>query len=160
MDLTNEQLLTLKNAILADQTLADEVAAGAINSIAEAFNAPASPEFVVWRTSVTREECSTVGFDWAQVDNLTVGQARIWDWLFASGFANPSEPGVRAGIAECWKGTANKVAVATFVFGKCKRPATRFEHLYATGTGTTATPGLLVVEGEVDGQTVAIALSS
>lgn len=160
MDLTNAQLTTLKNAILADPSLTDEVAAGANGAIADAFNLPASPEFIVWRTTVTREECSVDGFDWAQVDNLTVGQARIWDWLFASGSANPSEPGVRAGIGECWKGTAAKLAVGTFVLGKCKRPITRFERLYATGTGTSVSPGLLVVEGAVTSEIVAQALAA
>jgi hypothetical protein len=160
MDLTQAQLLTLKNAILADPALAGEVAAGATGDIANAFNLPAAPEFIVWRTSITREECSTDGFDWAQVDNLTVGQARIWDWLFADGSANPAEPGVRAGITECWKGTAAKVLVRDFVLGKCKRTATRLERLYVTGTGTTETPGLLVVEGDVTPETIGLALTA
>lgn len=159
VDLTAPQLETLKAAILSEPSLADEVAAGANGDIAVFFNLPSNPEFIVWRTNITREECSTDGFDWAQVDNLTVGQARIWDWLFADGSANPSEPGVRAGIAEAWKGTAAKLAVQAFVLGKAKRTATRFERLYATGTGTTATPGLLVVEGTLPLEQVAEALS-
>jgi len=35
-----------------------------------------------------------------------------------------------------------------------KRAATRLEKVFATGTGTTATPGLLVVEGTVDELTI------
>jgi hypothetical protein len=160
MDLTPTQLQTFKSAILADPNLADEVAAGANGDIANAFNVDAAPQFTVWRTRVTREECSVEGFDWTQVDNLTVGQARIWDWLFASGSADPSEGGVRAGITECWKGTAAKVLVRDFVLGKCKRLATRFERLYTTGTGSTVDPGKLVIEGAVSSELVAQALSS
>ena len=73
---------------------------------------------------------------------------------------DPSIAGVRAGITEAWKGTAGKVAVRDFVLGRCKRKVTRFERLYATGTGTEAAPGLLVIEGELDAPTVALARSS
>ncbi|WP_196300870.1 hypothetical protein, partial [Streptococcus pneumoniae] len=81
---------------------------------------------IVWRTQVSRDDVTGDGFDWTQVDKLTVGQARIWDLIFSTqtGFISFAEPGKRAGIAEAWKGTAGKVAVATFVLNAGKRAAT------------------------------------
>lgn len=154
MHLTDQQIITLKAAILAE-TNAEFVAlrqAGAVGAMAAWYNSAST--FRVWRTSVSRDDVTTDGFDWTQVDNLSVGQARIWELLFdnTSRTVNPAEAGKRAGISECWKGTAAKVAVATFVLGRCKRFATRGERLFVTGTGagTDASPGLLVVEGGMD----------
>jgi len=150
--LTPEQQLTLKAAILADPALAAlEPSSNAINTIIEAYKAPASPEFTVWRTSVSQDEIMQNGFDWVRVDNLSVGKARIWEWLFynADRAINPSKSNVRAGIAECWKGTAADLAVQAVVLGHCKRAANRLEALFATGTGSLADPATLVVQGDV-----------
>jgi hypothetical protein len=141
------QLTALKVAVLADPAL---VAVGRNDTeLARLLNLPTT--FVVWRTSISRRDCQAQGFDWTQADNLTTGQARIWDWLFDgdSQTMNPSEPGKRAGISECWKGTAAKVANATFVLGRCKRFATRAEQILGSGTGTEGTPATLGFEGSV-----------
>ena len=152
MALTTEQRATLKAFVEADPELSlvphtYDGAFGIAISLAEI----AAPDFIVWRTSVTQDEITQNGFDWSQADNLSVGQARIWEWLFDnSGSAmNPSKINVRAGVSECWKGTAAKVAVATAVFGHCKRPANILEKLLATGTGTDASPATMSVEGSL-----------
>jgi hypothetical protein len=151
MYLTPEQQATLKTAILADQTLNQIYSDGDLGALATALNADKSPAVVVWRSSVSKDEIMQNGFDWVQVDNLTVGKARIWEWLFdnATTTVNPSKANVRAGIEECWKGTAAKLAVQAAVLAHCKRPATVLEALFTTGTGTTASPALLGVEGDV-----------
>lgn len=140
MALTPAQLATLKAAILADPVLNSQP----MNSdgaffIAGEMNKDAVPSFFVWNTLVTWEQVMQNGFDWVQVDNLTDPKARTWEWLFKNDTAsiNPSYTGVRAGIAEVWKGTAGKNAVRAYVFGKCQRIATRFEKLFATGLGVT-----------------------
>lgn len=162
MALTEAQLPTLKAAILAetDPTFVALRTANDEQGMAAWYNAAST--FVVWLSAVTRDTVTVEGFDWTQVDNLSVGQGRIWDLLFdtQSKTINPSEPGKRAAISECWKGTAAKAAVATFVLGKCKRFATRCELLFATGTGTDATPGLLTFEGSITAQTISDALRS
>jgi len=88
--------------------------------IADELNKVDSSNYVVWRTSVPQDEIMQNGFDWVQVDNLTAGKARIWDWLFENSAKtiNPSKVNVRAGIAECWKGTAALLAVQAVVFGE------------------------------------------
>jgi hypothetical protein len=149
--MTPQQQATLKAALLADTALAQYIIDYRDDLIRDYYNAPSSPAFIVWRTSVTQDEIMQNGFDWVQVDNLTVGKARIWEWLFDNGSTsiNPSKANVRAGIDEAWKGTAAMLAVRAAVYVHCKRTASRVERIFATGTGSDAVPGLLTFEGEI-----------
>jgi hypothetical protein len=160
--LTPAQLQTLKAAILAETDAAFVALRneGATGLMAEWFNKPST--FTAWRTSVPQDEIMQNGFDWVQVDNLSAGKARIWEWLFQNQMRviNPSKSNVRAGIAECWKGTAAMIAVRDAVLVRCKRFATRGERVFATGTGTDADPGSLVVEGYISDYDVVQALSA
>lgn len=117
--------------------------------IAEALNAVATPAFIVWRTSLTRDEITQNGFTWTEVDSLAVGKARIWDWMFENTERafNPSKPNVRAGIIEVWSGTAGRLTVQAGVLNHCKRSATVAEKLLATGTGSDASPATMSFEG-------------
>ena len=87
------------------------------------------------------------GMDWTQVDNLTVGKARIWDWMTRLGTFDPSKLNIRAGIDAAWVGTAAMLAVRATVYTHCKRAATRAEKLFSSGTGTTASPATMAFEG-------------
>lgn len=137
--LTQQQLSALKAEIDADPVLA----AKPLNSdgyfdIAAVLNAQlATPDFYVWRSIITQDEIMQNGFDWVRVDNLSVGKARIWDWLFdnAATAINPSKANVRAAIAETWKGTAADNAVRLAVFQHCQQRATRAQKLFAAGAG-------------------------
>ena len=146
--LTTEQLAVLKAAILADPVLS-AYPAGAASSypIAFALNAIAEPAFVVWRTDVSVDEIMRNGMDWARVDNLTVGKARIWDWMTRLGTFNAAKANIRAGIDAAWVGTAADLAVRATVYTHCKRSATVAEKLFATGTGTDAAPAKMTFEG-------------
>lgn len=152
MSLTTQQQATLKAFVEADPVLSayPHNTDGAYE-IARLLQANASPEFIVWRTSVTKDEIMQNGFDWVRVDNLSVGKARIWDWLFYNqgNVFNPSKVNVRAGVDECWKGTAADLAVRNAVYVHCKRAANVLEKLFATGTGTTASPATMAVEGTI-----------
>jgi hypothetical protein len=161
--LTTEQKATLKAFILATP----ELAAQPMNSdgayaIADALKLPATPEFIVWRSSVSQDEIMQNGFDWVRVDNLSVGKARIWEWLFSNDqrSMNPSKINVRAGIDECWKGTAADLAVRAAVYVHCKRAANILEKLFATGTGTDAAPATMEIEGDIGYQDVQDARAS
>jgi hypothetical protein len=161
--LTAEQLLLVKNAILADNALnAQPQTPDGAYAIADALNQDASPAFIVWKTRVSKDEIMQNGFDWVQVDNLTVGKARIWDWLFdnTTNSCNPSKINVRAGVDECWKGTAAMLAVRTAVYIHFKRSATRAEQILATGTGTDAVPATMTYEGRVTYQDILQARAS
>ena len=147
--LTTEQSAVLKAAISADPTASAFALVGDDIALAEWLNAPTP--FIVWRTDVHQDEIMQNGFDWVQVDNLTVGKARIWEWLFANDqrVINAAKANVRAGIGECWKGTAAMLAVRDAVYAHCRRAATKAESLLATGTGTTAIPGTMTFEGNI-----------
>jgi hypothetical protein len=53
-----------------------------------------------------------------------------------------------------WSGAATRDALSAL----WRRAATRGEALYATGTGTTATPGVLVFEGTISDANIGAAL--
>lgn len=150
--LTDSQMQSLAAAIRASTDPAVVAALAIRNDVALTDWANSASTFVVWKTRAAQDELMQLaGFDWVQIDNLTAGQARIWEWLFANNdrAIDPSKAQIRAGIGECWKGTAAKVAVGTAVLNGCKRFATMVEKLFATGTGTDATPGALTFDGSV-----------
>jgi cytoskeletal protein CcmA (bactofilin family) len=150
--LTTTQKATLKAFVEADATLNQipKTYDGAY-ALADALKVEASPAFVVWRTSVSAEEIMSNGFVWTAVDALTVGKARIWDWMTRYGTINPSKINVRQGMADAF-GAAS--AMATGIMPHLKRNANILEKLFATGTGTTATPGTMVIEGSLSYQEV------
>lgn len=149
MPLTSAQDTTLKNDILADPVLGQLASSSdAIDKIIAAYKATATPNYTVWRNNVSQDEIMQNGFDWTRVDNLSVGKARIWEWLFnnQSRSFNPSKLNVRAGIDATWS-AAGDAAVRAAVYVHCKKLATRLEALFATGTGTDAAPGTMTVTG-------------
>lgn len=161
MALTTQQETTLATAI---KNSSDPIvqAAYAIRDDVTLHNwANSNSTFYVWKTRVTQDEIMQNGFDWVQVDNLSVGKARIWEWLFLNQdrSINPSKANVRAGIAECWKGTAAFLAVQAVVLGHCKRFASNVERLFTTGTGSEATPGDLTYVGPVGLTELSVALN-
>lgn len=150
--LNAQQLVTLRAAIDADGALsALPNDTDSAFFIAAEFAKDANPAFIVWRTAVSQDEIMLNGFDWTRVDNLSNGAARVWEWMFNNEQRafNPSKPNIRAGIEQVWRGTAQDLAVRAAVYVHCKRNATRLEKLFATGTGTDAVPGTMVVEGAV-----------
>jgi hypothetical protein len=150
--LTEQQKTTLVNYITTDPIFAGIPANGdGAYEVKDRLEVLAYPDYWVWKTKVTQDEIMQNGFDWTQADNLTAGQARIWEWLFDNGDTaiNPSKINVRQGITECWKGTAQKAAVRDAVFVHCKRKANRLEALLATGSGEEAAPSTMTVEGSL-----------
>lgn len=143
--LTPEQAVIFKAALWAetDPVLVERRTNGQTGLIMDWYNSEAALPFVAWKNKVTKNDATQIsGFNWTQVDNMTIGQGRIWDLLFDNEqkAIDPSKANVRAGIAECWKGTAAKVAVATAILELCRKNASNFEKLFATGVGTLASP--------------------
>lgn len=159
--MTPAQLATLKAAILADPALASQpMNSDGAFAIAIELNKLAEPDFIVWKTDVSVDEIMRNGMDWARVDNLTVGKARIWDWLGRLGTFDASKTNVRAGIDAAWVGTAADLAVRAAIYVHCKRKATRVEKLLATGTGSDASPAVMSFEGAISYQDVEAARAS
>ena len=122
--------------------------------IATLLNLVATPNFIVWKTNVAIDEIMRNGMDWARVDNLSVGKARIWEWMTKLNTINAAKPNIRAGIDAAWVGTAADLAVRAAVYVHCKRTATVVEKLFATGTGSDASPATMVLEGAISPQDV------
>jgi len=149
MSLTTQQLQAI-NAYIASVPAWAALANDSTNAafIADQLNVPTA-DFVVWRSRVDQDEIMQNGMDWTRVDNLTIGKARIWEWMFnnAERVFNPSKANVRAGIDATWVGTAADLAVRASVYGHCKRFATLGEKVLATGTGSDASPATMGYEG-------------
>jgi len=122
--------------------------------IAEELNKEVNPSYTVWRTAVPVDEIMRNGLDWTRVDNLTVGKARIWDWMTRLDTLNPSKVNIRAGIDATWVGTAADLAVRAVVYTHCKRKASVVEKLFATGTGTDLSPATMGYEGPMPYQEI------
>ena len=156
--MTPQQLTTLKAAILADAAMVVNVNTGNYRAVSDALNLAASPAFIVWKTNVSVDEIMRNGMDWARVDNLTVGKARIWDWLGRLGTFDSSKPNIRVGIDAAWVGTAADLAVRAAIYIHCKRSASVAEKILATGTGSDAVPATMGFEGQVNERDVEDAL--
>lgn len=159
---TPAQIPVVKAHILADPVLsALPLSPDAAMEIAAALNAPRAPTFYVWGTQVSIADIMSNGFEWTRVDNLTIGRARIWEYMTGLKVLNFSAANVRAGVSAAFNQGAD-TAMRLAIFGHGQRPATRLEHLLVgVGAGTTTTadgvgPALLVHEGPVTGEDVQV----
>lgn len=184
MQLTTAQQQTLKAAILAE-TNATFVALRDANNeqgMADFYNAQST--FVVWQTSVPIDTI-TDAIDWARMtpaqaipatgtDDILRWQARallcqgkqfnLQNLLIGKQSLAASRANIRAALQDCLtalpstaSGT-NQSAGWTSVQTAMQRTCSLGERLFATGTGTTASPGTLVVEGVVSAQDISDAL--
>ena len=150
MILTTTQLQTIKAAILSDPVLVAQPMDGNGNGfIADAFNAPASPVFTVWKTRVQIDE---IGDNFVATDLAglsTLNSTRLQTIVaFSSVGVNPSLADRRAFFDDIFSG-AGGVATRARLLILWKRLATRIEKLLAVGTGSSAVPAILTVEGEI-----------
>jgi hypothetical protein len=146
--LNASQLQALKTHMLTIPELQAAIAAGDDMALAAYYNAEKTPAFVVWRTRIMPAEY-VQAITWTEVDTLTVGKARIWEWLTSnqSQAINAALLNVRQGISDAF---ASAATTRTALTALAKRNATVLETLFATGTGTTATPATLVIEGAIN----------
>lgn len=155
MGLTPAQAATIKTYYLANMsTLNDEQAK-------DAFNALASPDFWVWKTSITEVEVTQgvsvdgTTFTWVGNGFITrsVGEQAAWARLFAIG-VNPSLVNNRNAFADILSGTGNAALNRTHMLAVSRRKSTLAEKLLATGTGTTLAPATMGFEGALTTQDV------
>jgi len=127
--------------------------------IAQTYNQVDASNFWVWRSVLPPEEYTGAGgIVWTEVDALTVGKARIFEWMTGTLTKplHPSDSNQRQGIQDAFQ------AQAPTTFSNlrtiARRLARRIERLYVTGTGSTASPGSLGFEGTVTDRDVAHAV--
>jgi len=144
--MTPEQLAALKVAVLADPTLS---AVGRNDTeLARLLNLPTS--FVGWRTNVTIDETGNAwqGTDIDGMSSLNMQRLQLLLSSTTTGVFDMSRADRRAGFENPFGANVNN-ASRVAMRAAWKRFATRAESVFATGTGTDATPGLFGFEGSV-----------
>lgn len=155
--LTSAQLATLKADILADPVLAAyPMNSDGAYAIAQAYNALASPAFTVWKTNVTRNEVGKA-FVASALAAITAGNNdKLNNFAAWNEVVNPSRADQRAFFDDVFSVAAGASTRAALLV-LWKRSATRLEKLFATGTGSDASPATMVVEGSIPYQDVEMA---
>jgi hypothetical protein len=167
MALTAAQVAQFGATIKANITASPDLIGQQDTAIAALYNAAASPAFYVWKSSVSIDDVTRAdNFDWTRVDNLSVGKARIWEWMFdGTNAINPSKANVRIGINSVWVGTQADLNVRAVVYEACQRQANRIEKLLVvSGAGTSVVngvgPATLGFEGTISAQNVSDILAA
>jgi hypothetical protein len=155
--LTPAQLQALFTDITVNNAAEFSTAIAATNdqAIADAYNLAASPTFWVWKTRLAEDDIyqlpsvdATV-WSWPAYILRSVEERAAWDRMFSvTGAVNPSLPNTRQGIADIFSG-AGGAAQRTHLLAMGRRTALRIEKLYATGTGSPGSPGVMAFEGAI-----------
>jgi hypothetical protein len=160
MALTPAQLTTLKTDILAntDQTVIDGIANGDSGAIAGWYNLDASPDFTVYKDMVPLDEVMAA-IELDDVMNMTTGDNEKLKTIFAvrQNGVYPAKQAERDGFDDCFSNVAGDDSQQALI-ALWKRSASNVEKLFATGTGSDASPATLVAVGPVSYQEIAVAL--
>lgn len=167
--LTNAQLIVLRDAINADPIMSayPNTQDGAFD-LAIYLDAPHAPDYWVWRTRVDKKEFTNDestdadgvakrSFIWVGNGFITrsAGEQAAWVQLFNSTLTvDASRPNVRQAFVDIFSGTGNAASNRQHLQNIARRLATRAEKLFASGTGSAASPATMSVEGRLTYQDV------
>lgn len=159
MALSQAQLQTLKADILADSALAPifnqpQLDNPGAQTIANAYNVTSSPANTswAWKTLVTEEDCTSkpsidaTNWSWPDYIARSVAEKSGWERMFVAGRINASLANVRQGFQDIFSG-AQGATQRAHLLAVARRQMTRGERLFATGTGSTASPASMTHEG-------------
>jgi hypothetical protein len=149
MHLTTQQQQTLKTYIQADPVLGtvQPGAEGAFTiSVALAVNA--SPAFIVWRSDVKSDEIGNawIGTDIDGMSSLNMQRLQLMLQSSSTGIYDMRRSDRRAGFENPF-GTNVSNGSRVAMRAAWKRNANVMEKLFATGTGSDASPAVTAVEG-------------
>lgn len=157
MALTNTQRTVLAAHIRANQDPLVVSALSARNDteMARLYNLDST--FIVWRENIDPTEYREA-MVWTEIDNLTIGKARIWEWITQNMTmpVDATKDNIRAGIAEVFPANQSTRAALLAI---AKEPASLAESIFATGTGSNAAPGVRVFVGDVSIEDIGRALN-
>jgi len=154
MALTAAQLPTLKSAINAetDPTFVGYRTNGQ-NGLMAAFYNAAHASFVVYKSSVTIADVGKA-INYVAFEALTTANLEKINTFTRVNMQTfpPSKADIRTFWSNVFSGALGGQGQATrdALDALWRRLATRGERLYATGTGTTVDPGVLVFEGNIN----------
>lgn len=151
MNLTTPQLATLKTWLTANASgQNDEQAAALLNATA------AGPNNIAWKSQVGLGEISQK-LNGTELAGLTTANhtrlQTVITLLSFSGGARPFLADQRAFWDDIFSGAGGTTTRASLL-ALWKRTITVAEKLYATGTGSDASPAIIVAEGAVTSQNV------
>lgn len=164
MSLTQAQIQTLANAIAAE-TDASVIqwrtpATRDDGSLRNWLNLPST--FIAWKSSVQTREVG-IAVNYVSVEAMTdANRGRITTFYAMNPEKfSPARQDIRDYWANTFSGALGGQGQTTrdALLALWKRAATRYEKVFATGTGTDAAPGLLTLEGTVDLDDVSKALN-
>lgn len=155
--MTSEQLVQLRDDIAADPQFAatphDTAGAQQVKAV---YDQDASPAYWVRRTSINKSEIysqtsvDSTTWSWSLYIARSQPERDAWREMFSvDGMINPSMPNVQQGLQDIFSG-AGGAAQRTHLLAITRRLASRYERLFAIGTGSPGSPGILMVEGPVD----------
>jgi len=157
--MTPAQLATLKAAILADPVLDayPNTGDGNYDMCAQKLNVVATPTFTVWRTSVSIAATGQAfnGTEWAGMTTANHTRLQTVAQYLAQGYS-AALADIRAMFNDIWSGAGGTSTRATLL-ALWKRPAWLGEKIFATGTGSDASPATMVIEGSISYQDVTLA---
>ena len=142
--LTTSQVATLRTTCQADIGCAALAAAADDIGLAAWLNS-VDATCTVWRSDVTVLEVNKV-MVWTEIDALTVGKARIWDWMSRLGVLDAREANIRQGLSD---GFSAATATRTALIALAKRAPTRAERALASGACTSGSPSIMTFVGLV-----------
>ena len=157
MALTTAQLQTLKASIAAE-TNAEFVAmrdASATGQMAAWYNVEATPAFYVWRSNYSVEQIAAgIEGGITQLDALTASKRDSLLW-WAERAHDMRTAASQAAVNDLC-GSQNTLKASVLDNGK--RKIKRGERLFATGTGSLASPGVAPYEGNISENDIVAAL--
>lgn len=162
LTLTEEQYQILRVDIEANPALSG------LNdqALADHYNAPASPEFWIWRVKLGEQEVYEATADggswsWATYKAQTVQDRDAWARMWSPGSVNPSLKQTRDGWLAIFGGQGASLTQVNYLLALSRRACNRAEKLFANtsqGAGTPAAPAMLVFVGTLSSRDVAHAL--
>ena len=148
MALTPAQLPVLRAAINAVPAWAALVNnEDTADFISKELDKAASPDFTVWRTSVSLGEVAA-NVDGVELVGLTSVRLAAYQSLLLAGSVNPSNARLRAGFDQVFA-AAGGATTRPLLLALWKRLATAGEKIFAVGTGSDAAPATMAVEGTI-----------
>lgn len=120
-----------------------------------AVDLQAEADFWVWRSSITEDELTgdtsvdATDWDWGAYKGLTAAERDAHNRLFNTGTIDPSKINVRSGFNDAIYSGGTGTGQREHFAAIARRKANLLEELFSIGTGSTALPATMNIEGNL-----------